>query len=316
MESMNSPSSLQLSIETDERSAPDERKVWRRRHLWPYGYMAPVLIALALVFGYSFVEVVRYSFYAGSVGQLTYVGISNYKELFVDPQFIHSMFNNFKLLFTVPIVTILALALALVINTTFRGVRQYRAIVFLPYILPATAMGLSFSYLLQGNGVLDSLLKTLHLPFLIHDWLGSPSWVMFSIGGVIVWQQFGFGVVVFSAALLAVPGETIEAARMDGANWWIVQRKILIPQIKRIIEFFVILQAIIVLSSVFTYVYVLTGGGPAYSSSVMEFFIYQNGFANGSIGIASAGAVVLLAIASVFIAIYLWARSRAAKAAG
>jgi ABC-type sugar transport system permease subunit len=277
--------------------------------------MAPVLVAIGLVFGYSFVEVARYSFYAGSVGQLSYVGTANYKELFQDPQFITSMFNNLKLLIVVPIVTVLALALALGINTTFRGVRQYRAIVFLPYILPATAMGLSFSYLLQGNGVLDTILKSVHLSFLIHDWLGSPSWVMFSIGGVIVWQQFGFGVVVFSAALLSVPGETIEAARIDGANWWVVQWKILIPQIRRIIEFFVILEAIIVLSSVFTYVYVLTGGGPAYSSSVMEFFIYQNGFENGSIGIASAAAVVLLGIASVFIAFYLWARARAAKSA-
>ena len=275
--------------------------------------MAPVLVVLAVTFGYSFYEVVNYSFYAGSVGSLVYVGLGNYKELFADPQFIHSMFNNFKLLLTVPIVTALALAVALIINTTFRGVRQYRAIIFLPYILPATAMGLSFSYLLQGNGVLDSLLHQMHLSFLIHDWLGSPSWVIFSIGSVIVWQQFGFGVVVFSAALLAVPGETVEAARIDGANWWTVQRRILIPQIRRIIEFFVILQAIIVLSSVFTYVYVLTGGGPAYSSSVMEFYIYQNGFANGSIGIASAAAVVLLAIATVFIGFYLWARARAAK---
>ncbi len=301
------------SSDTDERPASGIKRAWRRRQLWPYGYMAPVLLALGLVFGYSFVEVVRYSFYAGSVGQLTYVGTANYRELFQDPQFVTSMLNNFKLLFVVPIVTILSLALALGINTTFRGVRQYRAIVFLPYILPATAMGLSFSYLLQGNGVLDSVLRALHLSFFIKDWLGSPSWVMFSIGGVIVWQQFGFGVVVFSAALLSVPGETIEAARIDGANWWVVQWKILIPQIRRIIEFFVILEAIIVLSSVFTYVYVLTGGGPAYSSSVMEFFIYQNGFENGSIGIASAAAVILLGIASVFIAFYLWARARAAK---
>jgi ABC-type sugar transport system permease subunit len=313
---MNSEILTQSSTNAEGQPASATKRGRRRRNLWAYGYMSPVLVALAVVFGYSFVEVVHYSFYAGGVGQLTYVGTSNYHELFADPQFITSMFNNFKLLFTVPVVTILALALALMINTTFRGVRQYRAIVFLPYILPATAMGLSFSYLLQGNGVLDSLLKNLDLSFLIHDWLGSPSWVMFSIGSVIVWQQFGFGVVVFSAALLAVPGETIEAARIDGASWWIVQRKILIPQIRRIIEFFVILQAIIVLSSVFTYVYVLTGGGPAYSSSVMEFFIYQNGFENGSIGIASAAAVVLLGIASVLIAIYIWARARAAKEAG
>lgn len=308
---MNSASE---TLDSDlHQAAPKPLKVRRRRQWWAYGYMTPVLVVLAVVFGYSFVQVVHYSFYAGSIGSLVYVGTANYRELMSDPQFIHSMFNNFKLLFTVPIVTILALAIALMINTAFRGVRQYRAIIFLPYILPATAMGLSFSYLLQGNGVLDALLTKLHLAFLIHDWLGSPSWVIFSIGGVIVWQQLGFGVVVFSAALLAVPGETVEAARIDGANWWVVQRRILIPQIRRIIEFFVILQAIIVLSSVFTYVYVLTGGGPAYSSSVMEFYVYQNGFENGSIGIASAGAVVLLAIASVLIALYLWVRIRAAK---
>jgi ABC-type sugar transport system permease subunit len=308
-----SSASVSLDSNRPPAAAPATRKVRRRRQWWPYGYMAPVLIVLAVVFGYSFVEVVHYSFYAGSIGSLVWVGTANYRELATDPQFIHSMFNNFKLLFTVPIVTVLALAIALMINTAFRGVRQYRAILFLPYILPATAMGLSFSYLLQGNGVLDALLTKLHAGFLIHDWLGSPSWVMFSIGGVIVWQQLGFGVVVFSAALLAVPAETVEAARIDGANWWVVQRRILIPQIRRIIEFFVILQAIIVLSSVFTYVYVLTGGGPAYSSSVMEFYIYQNGFENGSIGIASAGAVVLLVIASVFIALYLWVRIRATK---
>ena len=95
-----------------------------------------------------------------------------------------------------------------------------------------------------------------------------------------------------------------------------MQWRILIPQIRRIIEFFVILEAIIVISSVFTYVYVLTGGGPAYTSSVMEFYIFQYGFENGSIGIASAAAVVLLAIASVLIAIYIWVRARAAKEAG
>lgn len=310
---VSSRSSTPGEVDTVVRPTSGTKGARRRRAWWPYGYMAPALVALGLVFAYSLVQVVRYSFYAGSVGSLTYVGLGNYRELYIDPQFISAMMNNFKLLITVPVVTILSLAIALVINTTFRGVRLYRAIIFVPYILPATAMGLSFGYILQGKGILDGLLQNLHLSFLIHDWLGSPSWVMFSIGSVIVWQQFGFGVVVFSAALLAVPGETIEAARIDGANWWVVQRRILIPQIHRIIEFFVILQAIIVLSSVFTYVYVLTGGGPGYASGVMEFFIYQNGFENGSIGIASAAAVVLLAIASVFIGFYLWVRARAAK---
>jgi ABC-type sugar transport system permease subunit len=292
---------------------PGSPRPRRLRNLWPIGYIVPALLALGLTFGYSFVEVVRYSFYSGSVGSLTFVGLANYRALFADPIFTHSLFNNLRLLGIVPIVTVLALVVALTINRRFRGWRYYRAIIFLPYILPATAMGLAFSYLLQGGGVVDTLLKDAHLNVLVHDWLGSPSWVIFSIGAVVVWQQLGFGVVLFAAALLKVPVELTEAAQLDGATWWRIQRSIMIPQIRRIIELFVVIEAITALSSVFTYVYVLTGAGPAYASSVMEFYIYQNGFENGAIGIASTAAIVLLGIASIFIVMYLWLRTRATR---
>ena len=286
---------------------------WRRRELWPIAYALPAVGALGLVFLYSFVEVVRYSLYSGSIGALTYVGFANYGALFQDPVFTISLFNNLKLLSIVPIVTVLALAVALVINTGLRGWRLYRIFIFFPYVLPATAMGLAFSFILQGSGTLNTLLQDAHLGFLAHDWLGSPKWVIFSISGVIIWQQLGFGVVIFSAALLAVPPELIQAAQIDGASWWVIQRRIMIPQIRRIIQFFMIIMAITALSSVFTYVYVLTGAGPAYSSSVMEFYIYQDGFENGAIGIASAAAVVLLGIASILIVLYLWVRTQAMR---
>jgi ABC-type sugar transport system permease subunit len=182
--------------------------------------------------------------------------------------------------------------------------------VFFPYILPAAAVGLTFSFLLQRNGVLNQFLPGGLAP----DWLGSPRWVVPSIGGVIIWQQLGFGVVVFTAALLALPQEVSEAARLDGATTWQVQRLILIPQIRGIIEFFVVLEAITVLSQVFNYVYVLTGGGPGNASSVMEFYIWKNGFSLGSVGIASTVAVMLLAVAGVLIFVYMRVRSRAAEA--
>jgi ABC-type sugar transport system permease subunit len=105
-----------------------------------------------------------------------------------------------------------------------------------------------------------------------------------------------------------------EAARLDGASWWQVQRLVLLPQIRGIIEFFMVLEAITVLSQVFNYVYVLTGGGPGNASSVMEFYIWKNGFSLGSVGTASTVAVMLLALASVLIAIYMRLRTRYAEA--
>jgi ABC-type sugar transport system permease subunit len=280
----------------------------RRRALWPYGFVLPAVAVIALVFVYPIVQVVRYSFYAGSPGEaMTYVGTANYRNVVHDPVFTHSLLNNLKLLVTVPVMTVIALAIALLLNSGVRGWRQFRAIVFLPYILPAAAVGLTFSYLLQRNGVLNQLLP------ITPDWLGSTKWVVPSIGGVIVWQQLGFGVVVFTAALLALPAEVSEAARLDGATSWQLQRLILIPQIRRIIEFFVVLEAITVLSQVFNYVYVLTGGGPGNASSVMEFYIWKNGFSLGSVGVASTVAVMLLGVAGVLIFIYMRLRSRAVE---
>jgi ABC-type sugar transport system permease subunit len=152
---------------------------------------------------------------------------------------------------------------------------------------------------------LNQALRALGLDFLARDWIGSPHLAIWSVGGVVIWQQLGFGVVVFLAALLSLPHEVVEAARLDGASWWQLQTQVQIPQLRSTIEFFVVTEAITVLSWVFTYVYVVTGGGPANASSVLEFYIWRNGFAQGSVGPANAAAVVVLVLAAVLIAIYL-----------
>ena len=284
------------------------------RQAWAYGFILPAACAIGLAFGYPLTRVIRFSFQSGSVGDLTDVGFQNYAWLWEDPVFVRAALNNLKLLISVPIMTALALVIALILNGQVRGWRQYRAIVFLPYILPATAIGLVFSFLLEQSGVLNSLLRSAHLGFLARDWLGSAGNVVPTIGGVIIWQQLGFGVVVFAAALLAVPQELIEAARIDGASNWQIQRLILLPYIRRVIEFFMVLQAITVLSSIFAYVFVLTKGGPANASTIIEYYIFQNGFDNGAIGVASAAVVILLLFVSVLIVIYLRLRQPNAEA--
>jgi ABC-type sugar transport system permease subunit len=286
---------------------------WRRQ-AWAYGFILPAACAIGLAFGYPLIRVIRFSFQSGSVGDLIDVGFQNYAWLWEDPVFVHSALNNLKLLISVPIMTALALVIALILNGQVHGWRQYRAILFLPYILPATAIGLVFSFLLEQSGVLNTLLRSAHLDILAMDWLGSARKVVPTIGGVIIWQQLGFGVVVFAAALLAVPQELIDAAKIDGASSWQIQRFILLPYIRRVIEFFMVLQAITVLSSIFAYVFVLTKGGPAKASSVIEYYIFENGFENGAIGVASAAVVILLLFVSVLIVIYLRLRRPSAEA--
>ena len=286
----------------------------RFRPGWAHAFLLPALAAIGLCFLFPLVVVIRDSFYGGSVADLVPVGLDNYRFVFEDPVFWQSLLNNLKLFATVPITTVLALLIALVLNDRIRGWRQYRAVVFLPFILPSTVIGLTFSFVLALNGTLNTILHDIGLGFLAHDWLGTSQWAIPSIGGVVIWQQLGFGVVVFSAALLALPPEVTEAARIDGASWSQIQRRILIPQIRGIIEFFMVLQAITVLSQVFNYVYVLTNGGPGTSSSVLELYIWKNGFALGAIGTAATVSVMLLALATILIAIYMRLRTRHADA--
>ena len=303
---------MTTSALTRARSAP--RRLRLVRPGWPQAFLLPALAAIGLCFLFPLVVVIRDSFYGGSVADLVPVGLNNYRFVFEDPVFWQSLLNNLKLFATVPITTTFALLIALVLNDRIRGWRQYRAVVFLPFILPSTVIGLTFSFVLALNGTLNAFLHNIHLGFLAHDWLGTSQWAIPSIGGVVIWQQLGFGVVVFSAALLALPPEVTEAARIDGASWGQIQRRILIPQIRGIIEFFMVLQAITVLSQVFNYVYVLTNGGPGTASSVLELYIWKNGFALGAIGTAATVSVMLLALATILIAIYMRLRARQADA--
>jgi ABC-type sugar transport system permease subunit len=302
---VTSTSSVRPAATTTAAAGRRRRRGSSRRQVWPYLFVLPAVAALGFGFVFPLVSVVRNSLFAGTFYQLQYVGLGNFRALADDSVFVRSLTNNLRLLITVPIMTVLALLIAVVLHDGVRGWRVHRGAVFLPYILPAAGIGLAFGALLQFNGALNEALRGLGLGFLAQDWLGSPHLSIWSVGGVVIWQQLGFGVVVFLAAMLSLPVEVVEAAKLDGASWWQLQTQVQIPQLRGTIEFFVVTEAITVLSWVFTYVYVVTGGGPANSSSVMEFYIWRNGFAQGSVGLANAAAVVVLILAAILIAVYL-----------
>ena len=286
---------------------------WTRfsRAVEPYLYLIPASVLIVLVFLYPIIWIIQNSLLQNNADGTKGFGFTNYRLVFQDPVFFQVVSNNGKLLFSVPILTILALFLAIVLFERVRGWMVYRGIVFMPYILAIPVVGTTFVYLLGLNGIFNTLLRGIGLSALAQDWIGSAQWVIPSISVVIIYRELGFGVVLFLARLLSLDKEILEAAEIDGANWWQKHAYITLPQLSGVIEFFVVVELITMLSWVFAYVYTMTGGGPGFASTVMEFYIWKHAFAFRSPGIASALAVVLLAVTTFLIVLQLRLRRRA-----
>jgi ABC-type sugar transport system permease subunit len=280
----------------------------RTRRVTPYLYLLPTLAFLVVVFGYAIVAVVVESFKVPGLLGVVHWGTTNYRGISRDPLFWQSLRDNLKLFLVIPAMTIVALVMSVLLYERIRGWRIYRSLAFLPYILAVPIVGVVFSYILERNGVLNQMLETLHLHFLVHDWLGNPRLALWSIAVIIAWQQIGLAIVLFLARLASVDEQLYEAAQTDGANWFQRFWHITLPQLARVIEFFVTISLINMLSWVFSYVYVMTGGGPQQKTYVTELYIYQDAFRNGLSNLASAASVVLLLVATVVLFLQAIAR--------
>jgi ABC-type sugar transport system permease subunit len=286
-----------------------------KRLLEPYLYLAPASILIVLVFVYPIIKIFHTSLLQNTASGIKTIGMTNYRLVFDDPVFWQALGNNGKLLFSVPIMTVLSLLIAILLFEHVRGWMFYRGVIFMPYILAIPVVGMTFVYLLGLNGIVNTLLKTVGLTFLIQDWIGSARWVIPSISVVIIYREMGFGVVLFLARLMSLEKEILEAAEIDGANWGQKHFYVTLPQMSGVIEFFIVVELITMLSWVFAYVFTMTGGGPGFASTVMEFYIWKHAFAFRSPGIASALAVILLLVTTVLIILQLRLRRRSLEEA-
>jgi ABC-type sugar transport system permease subunit len=269
--------------------------------LRPYLYLAPALILMLYVFAYPIFDLFHRSVTQVSRNQVQFIGLRAYRLTIEDPYFWTAAKNNLRLFLAVPILVVLSLIFATLIFERLRGWQAYRTLVFIPYVMAIPVVGVVFSYLLQANGVLNTILKSVGLDFLALDWLGSGESAIWAIMGVIIWKELGFGIVLFLARMSSISEELYDAAKLDGANWWQQMWHVTIPQTSTVIEFYTVITMITMLSWVFAYILVMTKGGPGGSTWVLEYYIYQKAFQYSQMNIAAAAAVLLLAFAGVFI---------------
>jgi len=270
--------------------------VIRTGRLTPFLYVAPMAALLLFVFVWPLASVVEFSFkrIRGSDGP--FIGLENYRSVLNDDLFRAALSHNVELLVAVPLLIVGAILVAAVLYDRPRGWRLYRTILFLPYVLSIPIVGTVFGNILQLNGALNETLRAASLGGAAADWLGDPGLTLPVLMLVIVWREIGFGIVLFVAGMAGLREELAEAAEIDGAGWWSRLWYVTIPQLRSVIEFYAVICIITMLTAVFSYVYVVTRGGPGNATQVLELYIFNYGFKQSLPGIASAVAVILFVV--------------------
>jgi ABC-type sugar transport system permease subunit len=265
-------------------------------------FLAPTLLAILFVFGYPLFRIFDFSTRRIRGISGPFIGLDNYRFALRAPVFQLAVKNNAFLLIGVPIMVLIAVIIAALLFEQLKGWRFYRFCLFIPYIIAIPVIGVIFSYMLSLHGVLNELLEKIGLGFFTLDWLGNPRIALKTILIIVVWKEIGFGMILFLARLMSVSPDLYDAAKIDGANWWHALWRITIPQLRLVIEFFAVISMVNLIAWVFSYVYVITNGGPGNSTQVIELWIF-NKVSRGAPnpGMGAAASVMLLVVSSVFI---------------
>ena len=274
--------------------------------LAPILFLAPAGLVLLMFMAYPVVSAVILSLQRwDGMSPAQFVGLRNYFLLLTDGVFLVSLLHTAYFTFaTVVLQTIIPLLIAALLSAKIRGNTIFRTLYFLPVIISLTISGLLWSIIFEPNfGILNTALRSLNLGFLAKLWLADHFTVIPAIIVVSVWQSLGFYLVVFFAALQALPKEVLEAAEIDGANPIQKFFRVTLPMLRPVIILVVVLNTINGVK-VFDQVWVMTAGGPSRASEMLGTYLYGTAFgaggaSNPQLGYAAAIAIIILLISIV-----------------
>ena len=289
---------------------PTQQKNWIKLNLWCWAFVAMTLIFYLLFQGYPILCSIYYSLFnwSGMTTNMTYVGLDNYRNLMNDSLFWGAFRNSFRyMIMVVPLEVVISLFFAYLLNDEKLKARTaYRVSLFVPVVVTASIVGIVMIFIWSSNGIINYVLKNLHMIDKNINWLGNAKYAMRAVVFVSVWKDMGTYMIYWLAALQGVPNDVLEAASVDGATRSKTFFKVVIPMIAPTAGIILILCTINSLKA-FDLIQTLTGGGPFYATDVVATFVYRTGFTSDMglprFGYASAAAtlfgVVVIIIGAV-----------------
>lgn len=266
-----------------------------------------ILVFLAFVI-FPVVLAAYYGFYKwkGYGVPTDFVGLENYKTILQDRTFRDALLHNgmivvLSLVLQGPI----ALGFALMLNQKIRGRSAIRLLIFVPFVISEVIVGTSWSLLLQVSGAVNGMLDAIGLGSFKQDWLANPKLAIWTLMIILTWKYIGFAVILFMAGMQNIPDELSEAAAVDGASYWQIQRRITVPLLAPTIRIWGFLSIIGALQ-LFDLVYIIWGQYVASTAgtSTMVTYMVVEGRNAANYGYGNAVAVVLFAISMLIALVY------------
>ncbi len=284
----------------------------------PYVFMAPGLLLLAVFFAYPLVDTFWLSLHKYNLFNTPeYIGLDNFRRAMDDELFWRVLANTLLYaLIVVPSITVISFVLALLVNSSIRGIHFFRTAYYIPVVTSIVVAGIVWKWVYNADGLLNATLQglglsgtswlvdTRGLPSVILSafgfetdalWASEPAIALVAIAVVTLWKASPYYMIIYLAGLQGIPKELEEAAQVDGANRWNVIRHVTLPAV-RPYTLVVCIMATIASLRTFGEVYVMTGGGPFHRTNLLSYYIYTLGFKYLEVGYAAAVSLLLLCI--------------------
>ncbi|MEI0738029.1 sugar ABC transporter permease [Paenibacillus sp. JTLBN-2024] len=272
-------------------------------------FMAPGLALIAVFVFWPIIYGIPLSFTDYSViSETHYVGLDNFVKAFQDHNFLISLWNSLLYVIVVPVIQVLSILMAILVNGNIPGVKIFRTAYYIPVVTSMVAVALIWSWLLSSNGVVNFLLMKIGL---IHEqvsWLSTSSTALFVLMFITMWKGLGYYMMLYLAGLQGIPSDLYEAARVDGASRWRSIWSITVPLLRPHILFCTLISLMGAIR-VFDEVYILTKGGPGNSTLTSSVYIFQKGLEQFNFGYASAlGLIVSVLIGALSVLVFRFNR--------
>lgn len=296
--------------ETDQ---DEELTFWQRHQmaLAPLVFLLPALIMFLIYVIYPIAQSIRISFYDwDGLGEMTYIGLENYYELFDSDEFWTAVKNNVLWLVFYMLSPVAGLFIALYLNQKVFGIRLIKSLFFFPFVVSLVVVGLVFSWFYDPSFGLLAKITGTGFPI-----LSDEDYVTYGIIFAGLWPQTAYCMILYLTGLNNVNSEQIEAARIEGAKGWNLLRHVILPQLRPATFIAIVVTVIGALRS-FDLISVMTAGGPFGSSTVLAYSMYEQSITNFRVGYGAAIAVVLFLIMMVYITYFLTRMIRDERSGG